>query len=74
MAKEILNAETSLNGKKVRKSPVPANFDRIMQGALNLPLKERVDIKNALSSSIDKELEQLENTLKESRNIVNGAK
>jgi len=60
--------------KKTRKSPVPQNFDRITQGALKLPLKERVDLKNALSASIEKELADLEEILKVSRNLANGMK
>lgn len=76
MAKEIKDAMPNGGGqseeKRTRKSPVPANYDRIMEGALRLPLKERVDIKNALAASIEKELVDLEEKLKQSRTLANG--
>jgi hypothetical protein len=58
--------------KPVRKLPVPSNVERITQGALAMELKDRVELRNKLTASVDKELEDLENKLKESRNIANG--
>lgn len=65
------NEKRELSGlKKARKSPVPANYDRIIAGALNLPLKERVDIKNALAASIDRELKEMEEKLTIAKELI----
>lgn len=53
----------NLNGeKKTRKSPVPQDGKRITEGALKLPLQERVALRNELTISIDAELKTLEET------------
>lgn len=72
MAKTEINAETNLSVKKTRKSPVPVNYERIVAGALNLKLKEKVDLRNALSSSIEKELAQMEQSLTDAKALLNG--
>lgn len=56
--------------KKARKSPVPANPERITEGALKLPLKERVDLKNALTESITRELQDMENSLLKAKEML----
>lgn len=71
MAKELVTAETNLNGKKTRKTSVPANADRITEGALNLELNLRVELRNKLSDSIEKELTDLEEKVKVARNLFN---
>ncbi len=71
MGKEIVNAESNI-GKKKRNTT--SGFERILKSCLSLSLKDRVDLKNGLASSIEKELEELENRLKDSRNIANGVK
>lgn len=58
--------------KKSRKSPVPQGWERISQGALKLQLKERVDLRNALSSSIEKELAEMEQSLTDAKALLNG--
>lgn len=71
MPKEIVTAETNLNGKKARKSPVPANADRITEGALNLNLKERIKLRNVLIESITNELNEMERQFKEGVDLLN---
>lgn len=56
--------------KRVRKSPVPANADRITEGALKLDLKKRVELRNKLSTSIDNELKQLESDLAKAKELI----
>lgn len=72
MKTEIVTAETNLNGTKKRKSPVPQSGDRITEGALKLPLKERVALKNMLSSSIENELKNMETDFNEAKKLIGG--
>lgn len=58
--------------KPPRKSPVPAGLERIKSGALNLSLKDRVQLRNDLTDSINGELELMEKTFEESKALVNG--
>lgn len=67
MKAEIVNAETNLNGKKTRKSPVPTDPDIIFAGALKMNLDARIKLRNDLNESIAKEIEYMESQL-------NGAK
>jgi hypothetical protein len=52
---------------KKRKSPVPADIDRIKAGALKMPLAARIELSKALNESITKEIQHMETQL-------NGAK
>lgn len=70
--KEVVTAETNLNGKKERKSPVPQSGDRITQGALNLPLEERVKLRNVLTTSIDNELKSMEEKFNTAKKLIAG--
>lgn len=70
MAKELVTAETNLNGKKTRKTPVPAGYGRIVSGALNLSLEERVELRNELSRSIDNEIKEMEQRFNAAKLIV----
>lgn len=71
MAKTIVDAETTIS-KKTRKTPVPQQVDRITEGALRLELKDRVALKNVLSDSISKELEEMETNLQNAKKLMNG--
>lgn len=70
--KEAVTAETNLNGKKTRKSPVPKSGDRIFEGALLQPLPERVALRNALTESIDAELKKMETDFNEAKKLITG--
>ncbi len=54
---------TQTTGKKQR---IPRGFDSILSGAKSLPLKERVDLANALTVSINEEVK----ALKEAANVA----
>lgn len=56
--------------KAQRKSPIPQDAGRILAGALKLELKDRVDIRNELTSSIDEELKDMEAKLNEARKMI----
>lgn len=49
---------------KQTRTRTPRNADTITAGALSLSLKERVDLKNALVASIEKEVTQLKEAAK----------
>lgn len=72
MKTEAVTAETNLNGKKTRKSPVPADYGRIVAGALKLKLIERVELRNALSQSIDAELKKMETDFNDAKKLIGG--
>lgn len=72
MKPEVLNAETNLNGKKERKQRVPQDAARITKGALNLPLEEKVALRNSLTDSIDRELKEMESKFNEAKKLING--
>jgi hypothetical protein len=55
-----------------KKTKTPRNANSILAGALSLTLAERVKIKNELQLSIENELTDKENELKEAREIVTG--
>lgn len=63
--KEAVTAETNLNGKKARKSPVPSNVERIFEGALKLPLEVRISLRDGLTDSINTEVNEMELDLHE---------
>lgn len=60
--------------KKTRKSPVPANADRITEGALKLPLEQRIDLNKTLSKSITEEMAAAKNKIEELQMKLNGVK
>jgi hypothetical protein len=60
--------------KKPRKSPVPANAERITEGALKLPLEERIDLNKILSDSIKNEMEAGKKKLEDLTMKLNGVK
>lgn len=70
--KEAVTAETNLNGKKTRKSPVPQSVGRIIEGALKLPLASRVNLRNELTTSIDAELKKMETDFNEAKKLIGG--
>jgi hypothetical protein len=49
---------------------VPRTFESIRAGALALKLKERVDLKDQLQTSINEEITRLKNQLNDAENIV----
>lgn len=55
-----------------KQSRTPRNYDSIEKGALALELKERVELRNKLTKSIDDELAEMKDKLKEAESIVNG--
>ena len=67
--KEQVTAETNLNGKQ-RATPVPKDGKRITEGALKLPLDQRVALRNTLTTSIDNELAVLEREWNEAKKLV----
>lgn len=44
---------------KKRATPVPQGYDRVLSGALKLPLADRVNLVKELKASIGKEVETL---------------
>ncbi len=56
--------------KPPRKSPVPSGLDRIKSGALNLSLKDRVQLRNDLTDSINGELELMEKTFTDAKKLI----
>lgn len=70
MAKELVTAETNLNGKKTRKTPVPASAERIVEGALKMRLIDRVNLRTRLSQSIDEEIAKMEKEFNEAKQLV----
>jgi hypothetical protein len=61
-----------MNSEKKRKSPVPANSDRITEGALKLPLEKRVILRNDISASIERELKEMESNFEKAKALLNG--
>lgn len=63
---------TQVKEKKERKKPVPRNNEAIVQGALNLPLEDKVKLCKLLKediAGIAKAAQEAANTAKE---LVNG--
>lgn len=58
--------------KLEKQSRVPRNSESIEKGALALDLKERVDLRNKLTVSIDNELKEMKLKVAEAEEIVNG--
>lgn len=65
-----VTAETNLNGKKERATPIPKDGKRITEGALKLPLDQRVALRNELTKSIDEDLDDLEFRFNEAKKLV----
>lgn len=63
---------TTENTKQLRATPVPKSFDRILQGALKLPLQERATIANKLIEANKIEMAHRQQQAKEAEAIVNG--
>lgn len=70
--KPEVTAETNLNGKKERNPPIPKDAKRITEGALKLPLRERVELKKLLSISIDNEITGMETDFMEAKKLIGG--
>lgn len=60
--------------KKPRKSPVPANAERITEGALKLPIDERIELNQKLSQSIKEEMEAAKVKFDQLQMKLNGVK
>jgi len=58
-----------MTDKKVR---TPRNFDSILNGAKSLPLKERVDLVNALQAQNKSEAATLQAAAQEATKLVGG--
>jgi exoribonuclease R len=56
--------------KTEKKPRVPRNFDTILAGAKSLTLKERVDLRNALTVTIDEEVKALRGAADEAAKLV----
>lgn len=57
--------------KTLEKQPrVPRNYESIEKGALALELKERVDLRNRLTISINVEVKEMEDKLTAAKEIV----
>lgn len=67
--KPEVTAETNL-GKKERQSPIPKDAKRITEGALKLPLNERVAIRNLLTVSINNELKDMEEKWNQAKKLI----
>jgi len=59
--------------KKLEKQPrTPRNYESIQKGALELDLKERVALREALTKSINDEIKQREDDFLAAKELVNG--
>jgi hypothetical protein len=68
---ELIDHTTGPNQeKKTRKSPVPANTDRIKEGALRMDLIDRVNLRDQLIISIDNELKSMEEKFNAAKALV----
>lgn len=70
--KTAVTAETNLNGKKERQSPIPKDASRIAEGAMKLTLGLRVALRNALNTSIEEELKKMETDFNEAKKLIGG--
>lgn len=68
MAKAIIEAETNIG--KVRQIRSPKDYSAIEKGALALELEERVNLRNAMTISIDAELKQMEDRFNRAKQLV----
>lgn len=57
---------------KVKNSRTPRNYESIEKGALSLDLKERVELRNRLTLSIDSEIKEMQERLNMATELVNG--
>lgn len=57
---------------KVKATRTPKSAESIAKGALKLQFSERVTLRDELTKSIDKEIEEMESLLKKSKELVNG--
>ena len=64
-----MTAHKTMSDKKVR---TPRNFDSILNGAKSLPLKERVDLVNALQAQNKAEAAALQAAAQEATKLVGG--
>jgi len=58
--------------EKEKKTRTPKNIDSIRKGALNLPLRERVLLRDELDVSIDLEVKEMRRIADEAEQISNG--
>ena len=58
--------------KMEKVSRTPRSYEAIEKGALALELKERVELRRILSKSIDEELAEMKQKLKDAESIVSG--
>ncbi len=54
----------------VNKTRTPRNYESIKKGALDLPLAERVDLRNELKASIEKEVKDLQDQAAKAKEIA----
>lgn len=55
-----------------KKQRTPRNYESIKKGALSLGLKERVELRNRLTLSIDSEIKEMQERLNMATELVNG--
>ena len=65
-----MTAHKTMTDKK--KTRTPRNFDSILNGAKSLPLKERVDLVNALQAQNKSEAATLQAAAQEATKLVGG--
>lgn len=70
MAKEQVNAETNLG--KTRQTRTPKDYAAIERGAAELPLKDKVMLRNNLTLQIETELKSLEENFRAAKELING--
>ncbi len=57
---------------KEKQTRTPRDYQSIEKGALALDLKERVELRDRLTNSINGEIKELEEKLKAAQGLVNG--
>lgn len=67
MSQETITTET-----KEKAARTPRNYESIEKGALSLELKERVELRNRLTLSIDGEIKEMQEKLTLATQLVNG--
>lgn len=65
-----LNKQRKMTDTKTKSTRTPRSYDAIQSGALSLTLKERVDLKNALQASIEKEVAELKAKSEEANKLA----
>lgn len=68
MAKELVNAETDLT--KPKQTRTPKKYGLVEKAALSLELKDRVELRNRLTLSIEGELKELEEKFNKAKALV----